>query len=663
MAPCRTGFYEADTRSARPQKLERTLKYVSFEDGRDEVNVHKNRFCMNNRLILSLEEITLTFGGKPLFDGLDMHITEGDRICLVGKNGVGKTTLMRLMVEDLELDAGKRFVLPGTTIGYLAQKVKFAPDDTVKSFVLSGLPQEKRTAENEYLADMVISPLGLDPDASMKVLSGGQVRRASLAQALVQDPDILLLDEPTNHMDLQAIEWLEGYLNAFRGALIVVSHDRQFLANVSQKVFWMERGQIKVCPYGYAKFEDWQEEQIQQEARELQNLQKKVEAEHSWTQGGVSARRKRNVRRLRELGRLREKLKKDKAAYKQRSQKITMDALETPNASKVVAEFKHVSKSFERDGQKIRILDDFNHMILKGDRLGILGKNGSGKSTFLKMLTQELEQDKGHIFRSKTLELSYFDQNRSDLDPDKSLWDTLCPNGGQDVFIGTGEERKPVHVCGYLKRFLFDPKIARHKVGTLSGGQQNRLLLAKILAEPGNLLILDEPTNDLDMDTLDMLQDMLADYPGTLIVVSHDRDFLDRTVTEILAFEGDAEVHNVFGGYSDYVREKQGRLQKQDKKEKSAQKVEPTSSDEAQSAALKPLTYGEKLELKKLPEQMEALQQKLETLQEKLDDTGLHERDPEGLSQLITDFDTTKTALANAEERWLELEERGMGGK
>ncbi|MDG1286979.1 MAG: ABC-F family ATP-binding cassette domain-containing protein [Rickettsiales bacterium] len=614
---------------------------------------------MSSRVLLSLEDIVLSFGGKPLFDGLTMHINERERICLVGKNGVGKTTLMRMMTQDLELDSGRRFILPGTSIGYLAQKVKFSPDDTVKEFVLSGLPTDQQNEENAYLADMVIAPLGLDPSSLMRPLSGGQLRRAALAQALVQDPDILLLDEPTNHLDLQAIEWLEGYLGGYHGALIIVSHDRQFLANVSRKVFWVDRGKLKVCPFGYAKFEDWLEEQVGQEARELQNLQKKVQAEHGWTQGGVTGRRKRNVRRLRELGKLRDKLRSDKAAYRQRSQKISLDALETPNASKVVAEFKDVGKSFERDGHKTRILDDFNHMILKGDRLGILGKNGSGKSTFLKMLTRELEQDSGHIFRSKTLEISYFDQNRSDLDVNKTLWETLCPNGGQDVFIGRGADQTSIHVCGYLKKFLFDPAIARDKVGTLSGGQQNRLLLAKILANPGNLLILDEPTNDLDMDTLDMLQDMLADYPGTLIIVSHDRDFLDRSVTEILAFEGDAEVLNVFGGYSDYVREILGRKPKQ-KGEKSGKKAIKTSTPEPLDPMKKPLTYGEKLELQKTPDAIEAIQQEMENLQIKLDDTGLYERDPKGFTQLIADFDAMKKDLGESEARWLELEERQM---
>lgn len=617
---------------------------------------------MSGRLILSLEDIILTFGGKPLFNGLTIHVGARDRICLIGKNGAGKTTLMRLMTRDLELDGGTRYALPGTSIGYLAQHIDFRPEETVQQFVLNGLPRTERTEHNHYLADIVIGPLDIEPEAQMGSLSGGQKRRAALARALVMDPDLLLLDEPTNHLDLKAIEWLENYLNGYRGSVICVSHDRRFLANVSRKVFWLDRGRIRVCPYSYAGFEEWQEEQIEQESRELRNLQKQVTAEHDWTQGGVTGRRKRNVRRLRELERLREKLKKDKAAYNQRSQKIEMDALEAITASKIVAEFKQVSKHFTRqDGRNIPILKDFNHTLLKGDRLGILGRNGSGKSTFLKLLVGEMEADDGRIFRSKTLDVSYFDQNRSTLNPNKTLWETLCPNGGQFVQLGEGEEAREIHVCGYLKRFLFDPKAAHDKVSTLSGGQQNRLLLAKLLAKPGNLLILDEPTNDLDMDTLDMLQEMLSDYKGTLIIVSHDRDFLDRTVTELMVFEGDAEVHTLFGGYSDYLRYKEKTAILGDVQSTSKGMPTPVIRIEESPVGLKALTYGERLELQKLPAEIEKIHQQLARLQARLDEAGLYDRDPEGFTRLINDFDHTKKSLEASEIRWLELEERANG--
>lgn len=609
---------------------------------------------MPERVLISLEDAVLQFGGKPLFDGLTMHITEGEKICLVGKNGAGKTTLMRLILGELELDGGTRFALPGIRLGYLAQQVAHDKDDSVHAFVLSGLPLEEQTDDQHYLADMIIAPLGLSPEATMGTLSGGQLRRAALARSLIEAPDLLLLDEPTNHLDLQAIQWLEDYLAAYRGALLCVSHDRAFLAAISRKVFWLDRGQIKTCPFGYAGFEEWMETQVAQEARELANQQKKLQAEEGWMHGGVSGRRKRNQRRLGELRRLREKLKSDKALHKSRHARIELDGLSTVQASKIIVEFKEVSKSFTRDGTTLPILNDFHLRILRGDRIGIIGKNGSGKSTFLKLLTGEMTPDEGRVARGKTIEVSYFDQTRSGLNPKKSLWDTLCPDGGDHVFLGADRER-PRHVCGYLKDFLFDPKIARDLVSTLSGGQQNRLMLAQLLASPGNVLILDEPTNDLDMDTLDMLQDMLADYPGTLLLVSHDRDFLDRTVTEILSFEGDGVVESHIGGYSDYLATKQSRAQMA----KTPAKASTVNTKKSSSA--KSLNGKERHELEKLPAQIEALTQELAALRIQLDDANFYTRDAGGFDTATTRYGEAETELNAAETRWLALEEKRIG--
>lgn len=605
---------------------------------------------MNGRVLISLEDITLSFGGKPLFEGLNLHVCEGDKICLVGRNGSGKTTLMKLMMQELELDAGKRFALPGITIGYLAQNVPFEQHQTVRCFVLSGLMQENQTEDKLYLADMVIAPLSLDADATMGTLSGGQLRRAALARALVAAPDLLLLDEPTNHLDLGGIEWLEQYLAAYKGAVVCVSHDRAFLANISRKVFWIDRGAIRYCPVGYAEFDDWAEKMLEQEARALQNLQKKFLAEVDWTQGGVSARRKRNIRRLNELRRLREKLRSDKDAYKQRLRKIEADPLVPTPGSKIVVEFKGVSKSFHRNGREIPILRDFHMRIIRGDRIGILGKNGSGKSTFIKLLIGELQPDAGRIFRGKTVDITYFDQNRTDLDPDNTLWKTLCPDGDY-VQFGSPEKPRYLHVCAYLKNFLFDPKAARDKVGTLSGGQQNRLLLARALARPGNVLILDEPTNDLDMDTLDMLQEILSDYKGTLIVVSHDRDFLDRTVTEVLAFEGDAMVEGYLGGYTDYQNEKKKRHAPR-KQQQEAQRKETASERKPRSR----LTYKLQHELEKLPGKITALEMELQTLKAALADADLYMKDPGRFDEATQRFGEAQQELAAAEARWLELE-------
>ena len=617
---------------------------------------------MSERVVISVEDAVVNFGGKPLFNGLRMHITEGDKICLVGKNGAGKTTLMRLITGDLEMDGGTRFALNGVTVGYLAQAVPYADTDTVHRFVMSGLPKDEQTEDKHHLADMVITPFELLPDATMGTLSGGQVRRAALARALVAEPDVLLLDEPTNHLDLTAIEWLEGFLKSYRGAFVVVSHDRTFLSNISRKVFWIDQGQIRVCPFGYQGFEAWVEMIIEQDARTLHNMQKKLEQEEAWTQGGISARRKRNQRRMNELFRLREKLKQSKSAYANRLRAVEADALAPVQSSKIVAEFKHVCKSFTRDGRSTRILDDFNIRIMRGDRIGILGKNGSGKSTFIKLLVGELEADSGRVNRGKHIDIAYFDQNRSMLDPKKSLWDTLCPDGGDHVFIGGNAER-PRHVCAYLKQFLFDPKGARDLVGTLSGGQQNRLMLAKLLLRPGNVLILDEPTNDLDIDTLDMLQEMLAEYEGTLIIVSHDRDFLDRTVTEVLAFEGNAHVEHHIGGYSDYQQARQKLL-----KPKSEKKAAKSAVDAVQYIApgpaakpAKALSGKERHELAKLPERIAALEGEIAALQATLADTTLYTKEPEVFDKTARRLARAQEDLEAAEHRWLELEEKQAG--
>ena len=653
---------------------------------------------MAARVLLGLEDIHLTIGTRHLFEGVSLHILEGDKICLVGRNGAGKTTLMRLIMQELELDAGKRFLYPGATIGYLAQQVDFKPAMLVRDFVLEGLAKEARI-ESEHRADVVLGPLGLDPDAPMGHLSGGQLRRAALAQALVAEPDILLLDEPTNHLDLEATLWLENFLAKTRSAVICVSHDRAFLNAFTHRVFWIDHGIVRSCPTGYAGFDEWAEKILEQEARTIANMQKKLETELDWTQGGVTARRKRNQRRLNELHKLRDKLQNDKAAYNAKIQAIDLDPLKPTPASKIVAEFKGVTKTFLRDGKRIKILDNYSRRILKGDRIGILGRNGSGKSTFLKMLIGELEADEGFIFRSKKIELAYFDQHRSALNPHETLWKTLAPNSDY-VYIGSGAERRHKHVAAYLKDFLFDPKRAKDDVGTLSGGMQNRLMLARTLINPGNLMILDEPTNDLDMDTLDMLQEILASYEGTLIIVSHDRDFLDRTVTEVLAFEGDAQIDSYIGGYSDYLREKEARVVAENAKKKKATAtslappLRGSRRAQAQSAPGDPaggqpsrcventphdsqelvrspsrgelknssLSFSEEHELKKLPAIITVLEQEIYELQILLDDPALYTNDPVTFDKTLRLIARAQAKLEAAEERWVILESMAGSG-
>jgi ATP-binding cassette subfamily F protein uup len=615
---------------------------------------------MSNRLLLSLEDIHMTMGSCLLFEGVNLHIMEGDKVCLIGRNGAGKTTLIRLIMQELEIDSGKRFVFPGITIGYLAQTVHFKPKQTVRDFVMHGFAHKDETeSELSYRADKVLQPLSLDPEAPMGYLSGGQLRRAALAQALVDEPDILLLDEPTNHLDLEAIQWLEQFLARSRSAVICVSHDRTFINNFTSRVFWIEQGRVRICPTGYAGFDEWAAGILEQEARTLHNMGKKLETELDWTQGGVTARRKRNQRRMNELHRLREKLRVDKAAFATKTKTIELDPLKATPSSKIVAEFKNVTKRFEREGKKIPILNDFSLRILKGDRIGILGRNGSGKSTFLKLLMGELEPDSGFITRSKKIELAYFDQHRVALDPNKTLWHTLAPNGDY-IYIG-GDLKKPRHVAGYLKSFMFDPKRARDDVGTLSGGMQNRLMLAKTLINAGNLMILDEPTNDLDMDTLDMLQDILAAYTGTLIIVSHDRDFLDRTVTEVMAFEGDAKIENHIGGYSDYLAVKtKNRSGKSLSKTTSAGlPVVPATitATALKKASQKPkLNFKEIHELKKLPEQIATLEDDIKKLLSVLEDGNLYTNEPEKFDKTLRVLTHKQKELEHAMERWEKLE-------
>jgi ATP-binding cassette subfamily F protein uup len=606
---------------------------------------------------MSLEDVYLTVGSRLLFAELNIHISEGDKICLIGRNGAGKTTLMRLIMQELELDAGKRFLFPGCRVGYLAQEVKFDAGQTVRDFVMHGMPKEKRSEELNHRADMVLSPLGLDPDAPMGHLSGGQLRRAALAQALVDEPDILLLDEPTNHLDLEATLWLEQFLARTTSAIICVSHDRAFLNAFTHRVFWIDHGTVRTCPVGYADFDEWAEKIMEQEARTLANMQKKLEQEIDWTQGGVTARRKRNQRRMNELHRLRAKLSADKAAYNAKIQAIELDPLKPTPSSKIVAEFKGVSKTFTRDGKKIRILDNFSRRILKGDRIGILGRNGSGKSTFLKMLIGELEADTGFVFRSKKIDLAYFDQHRTALNPKKSLAETLAPNGDY-VMIGAGADRKHKHVNAYLKDFLFDPKRAHDQVATLSGGMQNRLMLARTLINPGNLMILDEPTNDLDMDTLDMLQEILASYQGTLIIVSHDRDFLDRTVTEVLAFEGSAQVDSYIGGYTEYLEAKENKAKPKGKsKASAAQASTPAPAfTPAPVAASSTLSFTEQHELKKLPETIAALEMEIREMTEIISDPKLYTTEPLKFDKTVRLIARAQAKLDAAEARWLELE-------
>lgn len=610
-------------------------------------------------LLLSVKDALVRYTEVPVFEGLSFNIHQGSRIALVGKNGAGKTTLMNIITGTQDLDDGERWEELGTTIGYLKQDIKPKEGETVFDYIFQEIKDDEKDL-HMYKVDIVTEALQLDRDAQMTKLSGGQLRRAGLARALVEEPDILLLDEPTNHLDLEAIEWLEVYLKNYRGTLMVISHDRTFLGNVTDKVFWLDRGTIRVSPKGFKYFEDWSTELLEQEERELHNRKQIVGQEVEWASRGVKARRKRNVRRLQLVREMRDQLKADESAYRRATRKIKMEPIgDMDKSSKIVAEFYNTSKKFENGDKTLTVLDKFSYRIQRGDRIGILGKNGSGKTTFLKMLLGEIEPDSGRVKTRKELEFSYFDQKRSDLDPEHTLRKVLSPSGGDYINV-MGKER---HVCGYLKDFMFDPSRAYDKVSMLSGGQKNRLMLAKILANPKTCLILDEPTNDLDMDTLDMLEEILMQYKGTLLVVSHDRDFLDQTVTKTLAFEGNGKIVSCVGGYSDYL-EKKKSLENPKPSPEPTKKKEPSKTKEEPKAESKPavkLSYKLERELNQLPDKIKSVEAAIAELNDKLSDGDYYNRDPEGFHETVKNLKEAQSKLERYENRWLELEEMKAG--
>lgn len=603
--------------------------------------------------LLYIKDAHITFGGKPLFTGISLQIMQGDKICLVGRNGSGKSTLLKVISDELELDSGERFIQPGIRIGYLPQQVMYKPGQLVQDYVLEGLESHNTQEEidNRYHADRVIIPLNLKPHAPMEKLSGGKLRRAGLARALVSNPDILLLDEPTNHLDLSAIEWLEGYLRQYKGGVVCISHDRAFLQNISSKTFWLDRGGLRTSDKGYQHFEAWSEEVMDSEQKSLERMGKKLEAENHWLAYGVTARRKRNQRRLGELIALRSKLKGDQSHFRSLNATIKLPPLGPDMSSKLVVEVKELSKSFTDVDPPKCMIQNFSTRIMRQDRIGIIGRNGAGKTTFLRLLLGELQPSSGHIRLGKNLTITYFDQKRASLDPTKTLWQTMCPENGDTVMV-RGEPR---HVVGYLKDFLFDADQVRSPVGTLSGGECNRLLLAKELANPGNFLILDEPTNDLDMDSLDVLQEVLSDYQGTLIIVSHDRDFIDRLVTKTIVFEGNGVVEEYIGGYSDYLAQKKAQI--------TALKPAKSTSAPKQSTADQPLpsstkmSYKYKRELELLPTKIESLETEISSLEATLADTNLYTQNIDRFHEASTRLMQKKSELQHAEERWLELEE------
>jgi len=590
--------------------------------------------------LLALKDAAVSFGGAPLFTGAELSVTPGMRACLVGRNGSGKSTIMKVLAGLIVPDTGELYVEPGLTIGYLPQDVPFVSGQTVAEFVAGkdGAPRHE--------VDAALSRVDIDGDRLGSTLSGGEARRAALAQAMLADPDVLLLDEPTNHLDLPTIEWLERDLVERRKTLIVISHDRAFLEAVTTDTFWMSRGVLRHNAQGYGSFDAWTERVAEAEVAAARKLDQKLKAEARWLERGVTARRKRNQGRLAKLDQLRAQRKALLTG-----EKLAEFELDSgPLSSRLVIECENLTKSY---GEQ-KIIDGFSTRILRGDRVGILGPNGAGKSTLLKILIGEEERDSGRLRRAKNLTMAFFDQTRAQLDPNDTLWQTLAPQGGDSINVrGT-----PRHVVAYLRDFLFDEKQARAPVGTLSGGERNRLLLARILAQPSNLLVLDEPTNDLDADTLDVLIDMLDSYDGTVLLVSHDRDFLNRIVSSTIAVEGNGVVEEYPGGYSDYLSQRKRAAREADREKDRKKQAAKAAPKPAPPAVAKKLSFKEQHELEKLPDRIAALESAKEKLEVVLADPNLFAKDRNAYENAAKKLSEVETAIGDAEERWLVLEAR-----
>ncbi len=587
--------------------------------------------------LVALREASLTFGGRPTFAGATFAIGTGDRICLVGRNGSGKSTLLKALAGLIDIDEGERFLQPGAHVTYMPQEPDFDPAMTIAEHVALGLAPG--TAEREaYKVEAILAEIGLDPARKLVDLSGGEGRRVSLARLFVGEPEIILLDEPTNHLDIPAIEWLEMRLAEFRGGVLLISHDRALLKRIAKRVLWLDRGRLRQMDKGFDAFEDWVDGILAAEAAEQDRLDKKIAVETVWLHQGISARRTRNMGRVRSLLALR-----DERAKRLSTGTVKLAGPATQAGGQLVVEFQHIAKSF---GDKV-IAKDFSTRVLRGDRIGIIGPNGAGKSTLLKLLTGEMEADGGTIRRGTNLQPAYFDQRRLGLDGQATVRVNLAGKEGDTVFV----QGQPRHVVSYMRDFLFDDRQAHQPVDSLSGGERNRLLLAKVLAQPSNLLVLDEPTNDLDMETLDLLEELLADYQGTLFLVSHDRDFLDRLVGSTIAVEGDGTIAEYVGGYTDYLRQRPAP-----KETIRAPAPKQPASPRADRPKAARLGFREQQDLAKLPLLIDKLTNEKQALEAKLADAGLYGRDPDGFAKATSRLDAAATELAEAEDRWIELE-------
>ncbi len=586
--------------------------------------------------VLSIENIGLVQGNGWLFRGLDLFIGERDRLALVGRNGAGKTTLLRLLANQIDMDEGRRTIRPGARVILLEQEPNLTAFETLRDYVLSGDDAPERH-EVEAIADQ----LGINLDRPASTASGGEKRRAAIARALAQNPDVLLLDEPTNHLDVTAIEWLESWLQRFSGAFLVISHDRTFLTRLTRSSLWLEHGTIRRAEIGFGGFEEWTERVFEEEARAADKLDNKLRQELHWLQRGVTARRKRNQGRLARLHDMRAQRRGMMGQVG--AAKIQLEA--NDSKTKIVIDAEHVTKSY---GDRT-IIKDLTIRVQRGDRIGVVGPNGAGKTTLLRLLTGELAPDSGLVKRAKTLDSVLIDQQRKILEPGKRVRDILADGGDWVEVHGVKK-----HVAGYLKEFLFEPELAEASIDTLSGGERSRLLLAREFARPSNLLILDEPTNDLDMETLDLLQEVISDYDGTVLIVSHDRDFLDRTVTMVIGLDGSGRADVVAGGFADWEAKRAADRQTANKPKSTAS---TSAAAEPKRTAVK-LSYKEQRALDLLPVEIDTLHADIAAHEAKLADPALYQRDPTGFAKVNAALEAARARLDAAEEEWLLLAEK-----
>ncbi len=592
--------------------------------------------------LLQLNDISLTFGGDPVFDGLSLVVQPGDRVALVGRNGSGKSTLLKVMAGLVEADRGDRVVTPGVRVGYMEQDPDMAGFATLGDFASAALEPGEM-----YRVERAGAGLKFDPGRPVETASGGERRRAALARLMAEAPDLMLLDEPTNHLDIEAIAWLEAELKATRAGYVLISHDRAFLRELTRATLWIDRGMTRRQEKGFEHFEAWRDKVWEDEDTQRHKLNRLIKAEARWAVEGISARRKRNQGRVRAL----QALRSERAAQIKRQGAAAMALEAGPKSGKLVIEARGIAKTYG----DTKILTNFDLRVQRGDRVAFVGPNGVGKTTVIKMLLGEVAPDAGEIRHGTNLEVAVFDQARARLDPDKSLWDSLT--GDADMRVAGQSDQvmvrgSPRHVVGYLKDFLFDEAQARAPVRSLSGGEKARLLLAGLMARQSNLLVLDEPTNDLDIETLDLLQELLDDYDGTVLLVSHDRDFLDRVAATTVAMEGDGRAVVYAGGWSDY------RAQRREvtKEAKRPVKSEPKT---AKMKLAKPgLSFTEKHRLEALPAEIERLEAEIAKLNGLMSDPGLFTREPVKFKKASEALTTRQEALAEAETEWLDLAEK-----